>query len=59
MKLVYVILLPIFFAYAIWSEFEKMNLKVLSKRFFDFYFFLVPLGTLSGLYELHAFWQYI
>ena len=31
MKLVYVILLPVFFAYAIWSEFEKMNLKVLSK----------------------------
>lgn len=44
MKLVYVLLLPIFFAYAIWCEFEKMNLKVLSKRFFDFCFFLVPLG---------------
>ena len=54
MKLVYVILLPVFFAYAIWSEFEKMNLKVLSKRFFDFCIFLV-LGHLAGFYELHAF----
>ena len=44
MKLVYVVLLPIFFAYAIWCEFEKMNLKVLSKRFFEFCFFLGPLG---------------
>ena len=55
MKLVYVILLPVFFAYAIWSEFEKMNLKVLSKRFFDFCIFLVPLGILLAFMNYFRF----
>lgn len=44
MKLVYVILLPIFFAYAIWSETEKINLNKLSCRCLDFCLFLLPAG---------------
>ena len=55
MKLVYVILLPIFFAYAIWSEFEKMNLKVLIKTFFDFSIFLVPLAILLAFMNYFRF----
>jgi hypothetical protein len=44
MKLVYVILLPIFFAYAIWSENEKINLNKLGYRCLDFCLFLFPMG---------------
>lgn len=44
MKLVYVLLLPIFFVYAIWSETEKINLKTVNKKILDFCSFLLPVG---------------
>ena len=44
MKLVYVILLPVFFIYAIWSETGKINLHSLSSRCFNFCLFLFPAG---------------
>ena len=44
MKLVYVILLPVFFIYAIWSETEKINLQAARYRCLDFCLFLLPAG---------------
>ena len=44
MKLVYVLLLPIFFVYAILSETEKINIQTTSSRFFNFCLFLFPAG---------------
>ena len=57
-KLVYILLLPIFFIYAIWSETGKINIQTTSSRFFNFCLFLFPAG-LFGLYELHPLRQYI
>jgi len=48
MKLVYVILLPAFFLYAIWSETKKRNLQNFKNRCFDFCFFLLPIGLFLG-----------
>lgn len=48
-KLVYVILLPVFFAYSIWSETERIKFKVSIKRFFDFSFFLFPVVVFLAL----------
>ena len=42
MKLVYIILLPVFFVYAISSETEKINLQTARCRCLDFCLFLIP-----------------
>ena len=44
MKLVYVILLPVFFVYAVWSENGKKNLQTASYRCLEFCIFLLPAG---------------
>ena len=44
MKLIYVLLLPIFFLYSIWSETEKISAKIINNRFSNFCLFLLPTG---------------